>query len=86
MLDSQPELDALSAQAKMDGTSLGRLLACCRSIPLAVARQRVAPRLSVGRDASDIVPQTLVEAHRASSAFQETCEPESSAWIKRFFK
>ena len=83
MAEDESRLDALIARAGVDKSALGQLFARYRPFLVAVARQRIGPRLAVRADASDVVQQTLAEAHQAFAGFQGATEPEFSAWIKR---
>lgn len=83
MSNSEVVLETLISEARADSSALGRLLERYRPFLLAYARQRVGARLAVRSDASDIVQQTLFEAHQAFPMFQGASEPEFSAWIKR---
>ncbi len=83
MPETSLRVETIVAEARKDGSALGRLFERYRPFLLMVARQRIGPRLAVRSDASDIVQQTLEEAYQAFPMFQGTSEPEFSAWIKR---
>lgn len=55
----------------------------CRAYVGVVARSQVESWLRTKVDASDLVQQTLLEAHRALHEFQGTTEAEWCAWLKR---
>ncbi len=60
-----------------------RLFALCRSFVGFVARSQVESSLRAKVDASDLVQQTMLEAHRDFDHFQGTSEKEWLAWLKK---
>jgi RNA polymerase sigma-70 factor (ECF subfamily) len=48
-----------------------------------LARSQVDPRLQAKFDASDLVQQTLLEAHRDIAQFRGTTRGELAAWLRR---
>jgi RNA polymerase sigma-70 factor, ECF subfamily len=48
-----------------------------------LARMQVETHLQAKIDASDIVQQTMLEAHRGAERFQGTTEQELRAWLRR---
>ena len=60
-----------------------RLFALCRSYLGFVARSQVETWLQAKVDASDVVQQTMLEAHRDFEKFQGRSEKEWLAWLKR---
>ncbi len=86
MTDLDSTLEALIAKARSDGSALGQLLSRYRPFLVAIARRQIGMRLSVRADASDVVQQTLVEAHRAFPAFEGAGEPAFSVWINRILE
>jgi RNA polymerase sigma-70 factor, ECF subfamily len=60
-----------------------RLFAASRSYLGLVARAQVENHLQAKVDASDLVQQTLLEAHRDFARFQGATEAEWLAWLRR---
>ena len=60
-----------------------RLFALCRGFVGFVARSQVESSLRAKVDASDLVQQTMLEAHRDFDRFQGTSEKEWLAWLKK---
>ena len=59
------------------------LFALLRSYLGFAARAQLESWLKVKVDASDIVQQTMLEAHRDFERFQGESEPQSLAWLRR---
>jgi RNA polymerase sigma-70 factor (ECF subfamily) len=66
-----------------DSQALGQLLEACRDHLRRLAERQVTGRVAVRADASDVVQQALLEAHRAIGQFQGSAEPEWLAWLGR---
>lgn len=60
-----------------------RLFAACRSYLGLVARAQVESWMQAKVDASDLVQQTLLEAHRDFARFEGRTEAEWLAWLRR---
>lgn len=60
-----------------------RLFAACRSYLGLVARAQVESWMKAKVDASDLVQQTLLEAHRDFARFEGRTEAEWLAWLRR---
>jgi RNA polymerase sigma-70 factor (ECF subfamily) len=80
--------DAALAEARAcdraaDRQSLGNLLEGCRQYLLAVASDELRPELVAKAGASDLVQETLLDAHRDFAAFRGTTHPELLAWLRR---
>ncbi len=75
------ELIRLTRQG--DTESRDRLFELCRNYLRFSARAQVDSRLRVKVDASDIVQQTLLEAHRDLERFQGSSEREWMAWLRK---
>lgn len=66
-----------------DKAACDRLFALCRNYVAVAARAEVASWLQAKVDASDLVQQTLLEAHRGLANFRGTTEAEWLAWLRR---
>jgi RNA polymerase sigma-70 factor (ECF subfamily) len=66
-----------------DAEALGRLLQRYRNYLLLVAQTQIGPGLRVRVDASDLVQEVMLEAHRDFSQFAGGSEPELTAWLRR---
>jgi RNA polymerase sigma-70 factor (ECF subfamily) len=66
-----------------DEAARDRLFDVCRNYVSIAARAEVASWLKSKVDASDLVQQTLLEAHRGLANFRGTTEGEWLAWLKR---
>ncbi len=60
-----------------------RLFTLCRSYLGFAARAQVESWLKVKVDASDLVQQTMLEAHRDFHRFQGGSEPQLLAWLRK---
>jgi len=65
-----------------DGTALGALLAIYRQYLLLLARTQVGRRLQGKVDASDLVQEACLEAHRHIGQFRGNTEAEFAAWLR----
>ncbi|MHB1034560.1 MAG: sigma-70 family RNA polymerase sigma factor [Pirellulales bacterium] len=75
--------DLLRRAREGDAESRDRLFAACRSYLSLIARARVESWLRTKVDASDLVQQTLLEAHRDFDRFDGHSEGEWLAWLRR---
>jgi len=66
-----------------DAASRDELFRLCRSYLGLLARAQVESWLAVKVDASDLVQQTLLEAHRDFDRFQGGSQREWLAWLRR---
>jgi len=64
-------------------TALGPLLDLYRSYLRLLARVEIGRRLQGKIDASDLVQETFLEAHRNFARFQGTSEPQLVAWLRQ---
>src|SRR6476620_5600855 len=77
-------ISGLLARARAgDGAARDQLFARCRDFLGLAARARVEAKLRAKVDASDLVQQTLLEAHRGFGRFQGATEAEWLAWLRR---
>jgi RNA polymerase sigma-70 factor (ECF subfamily) len=82
--DDPPRLTELIRQAREgDGPSRDRLFELCRSYLGLVARAQVESWLRARVDASDLVQQTMLEAHRDFDRFEGSTEGQWLAWLRR---
>ena len=75
--------DCLIRARAGDVEARDRLFAACRSYVGLVARATLERRLQAKVDASDLVQQTLLDAHRDFSQFAGTTEQEWLAWLRK---
>ena len=80
MLD--PEQMIQTARAGTDA-GLGPLLELYRNYLRLLARIQIGRRLQGKLDASDLVQETFLEAHRNFARFQGTSEPQLVSWLRR---
>jgi RNA polymerase sigma-70 factor (ECF subfamily) len=84
MSDPEPNIAELLAQARQgDAAGRDQLFRQCRNYLGAVAKVQVESWLRAKVDASDLVQQTLFEAHRDFDRFQGQTEAEWLAWLRR---
>ena len=65
-----------------DRVTLGRLLDSYQSYLRLLARIEIGRRLQGKVDASDIVQETFLEAHRQFPSFQGHAEPQLTKWLR----
>src|SRR6476659_3196527 len=82
-LNSVNVSDLLQRARAGDEAARDRLFVVCRNYVSIAARAEVASWLKAKVDASDLVQQTLLEAHRGLANFRGTTEGEWLAWLKR---
>ena len=64
------------------GEPLGELLETYRNYLRLLASLEIGTRLQVKLDASDLVQETMLAAHKDFAAFRGTSEPELVAWLR----
>ncbi len=80
--DAVPEL--LLAQARAgDAAALGQLLELYRNYLRLIARSMMGHALGLKLEASDLVQETFLKAHRQFADFAGREEPEFIAWLRR---
>jgi RNA polymerase sigma-70 factor (ECF subfamily) len=77
-----PELLLTQARAG-DAAALGRLLELYRNYLRLVARMLIGQALRLRLDASDLVQETFLKAHRDFGQFLGSSEPELTAWLRQ---
>ncbi|SRR5581483_8881792 len=66
-----------------DAATLGRLLELYRRYLALLARVQIGQRLRGKVDASDLVQETFLEAHRNFARFRGSSEPELVRWLRQ---
>ena len=80
----KPDTSELIQRAREgDAEARERLFELCRRYLGFVARSQVESWLRVKVDASDLVQQTMLEAHRDFDGFQGASEKEWLAWLRK---
>jgi len=78
------ELQRLLEQARSgDAAARDRLFELCRNYVGVIARAQVESWMRAKVDASDLVQQTLLEAHRGFDNFTGSTDAEWLAWLKQ---
>jgi RNA polymerase sigma-70 factor (ECF subfamily) len=70
-------------EARGDAATLGRLLETYRRYLALLARMQIGQRLQGKVDASDVVQDTFLEAHRNFPRFRGVSEGEFVAWLRQ---
>lgn len=84
MTASLPSLSQLLVEARAgDVAARDRLFAACRNYLAVVARAEVGSWLQAKVDASDLVQQTLLDAHRGLANFRGQSEAEWLGWLRQ---
>lgn len=66
-----------------DGPALGQLLELYRNYLGLLARHQIGRRLQGKVDASDLIQETFLEAHRDFARFRGRTEGEPGSWLRR---
>jgi RNA polymerase sigma-70 factor (ECF subfamily) len=66
-----------------DGAAVGRLLEQYRRYLALLARVQIGQRLQGKADASDLVQETFLEAHRNFPRFEGASEPQFVRWLRQ---
>ena len=80
--DTIPEVMIQQARAG-DQATLGQLLDLYRNYLRLVARTLIGHALRLQLDASDLVQETFLKAHRDFAGFLGSTEPELTAWLRQ---
>jgi RNA polymerase sigma-70 factor (ECF subfamily) len=84
MVESSLSLSQLLEQARRgDMAAQDRLFATCRNYLAIVARAEVGSWLQAKVDASDLVQQTMLDAHRGLASFRGRTEAEWLGWLRQ---
>ena len=84
MAESSDPIEQLHrALGEGDAEAQGEILAGYRRWLEVLARMQMETRFQAKFDASDVVQQTLLEAHRDLPAFRGTTEAELLAWLRK---
>lgn len=75
--------DCLAKARAGDAAARDRLFAACRSYVALIARANLERRLQSKVDASDLVQQTMMDAHRDFEQFAGHTEQEWLAWLRK---
>jgi RNA polymerase sigma-70 factor (ECF subfamily) len=81
--DDSPVAALLERARSGDQDARNELFEHCRAYVTLVARAQVGSWLQAKVDHSDLVQQTLLEAHRGLDKFRGTTDGEWLAWLKR---
>ena len=73
----------LALATEEGGESLGQLLELYRNYLRLLASLEIGQRLQVKVDASDLVQETMLEAHKDFEGFRGTSEAEFIAWLRK---
>jgi RNA polymerase sigma-70 factor (ECF subfamily) len=81
---ADPDPEGLLRLARAgDGAALGQLLELYRGYLALLARLQIGRRLQGKVDASDLVQDTFLEAHRHFAQFRGTAEAELVEWLRQ---
>jgi RNA polymerase sigma-70 factor, ECF subfamily len=84
MSDDSPDPEKLLHRARAgDEAALGQLLELYRNYLKLLARLQIGRRLRSKADASDLVQEAFLEAHRDFGQFRGATEPEFAAWLRQ---
>lgn len=89
MTDPSPSIilrDCLAQARAGDQAARDRLFAACRSYLGLLARANVDGWMKAKIDASDLVQQTMLDAHRDFDRFQGRTDQEWLAWLRQILK
>jgi RNA polymerase sigma-70 factor, ECF subfamily len=81
--DESPVAQLLERARRGDAAARNELFEKCRAYVTVVARAQLSSWLQAKVDHSDLVQQTLLEAHRGLDNFRGTTDGEWLAWLRR---
>ena len=83
-MDASTNPETLLARAAAEGGEcLGALLGLYRNYLRMLAQMEIGQQLQAKVDASDLVQETMLEAHKSFSAFRGGSEGELAAWLRQ---
>lgn len=85
-MDNDALNDLLAAAKAGDATARDRLLAESRSYLGTLASAKMEPWMRAKFDASDLIQQTMIEAHEALEQFDGDSEAAWKAWLKKMMQ
>lgn len=85
-MDSDTLNNLIAAAKSGDSTARDRLLAESRSYLGTLAQARIEPWMKAKFDASDLIQQTMIEAHEALDQFDGDSEAAWKAWLKKMMQ
>ena len=85
-MDSSSDHGLVCKAVNGDREALGDLLQRYRPYLRILARRQLDSAMNARMDASDIVQQTCLEAHRDLAAFHGTSKGELIAWLRRILE
>lgn len=85
-IDKQQVSELIDRARQGDAACRDRLFELCRSYLGFVARAHVETWLRVKVDSSDVVQQTMLEAHRDFDRFQGNTEQEWLGWLRKILR
>jgi RNA polymerase sigma-70 factor (ECF subfamily) len=84
MSGAGPDLERQLRLARAgDGTALGQLLEAYRNYLVVLARVQIGRRLQGKIDASDVVQETFLKAHRHFGQFRGQSQKELAGWLRQ---
>src|SRR5262245_11712343 len=83
MKEALPPNELVEQALQGDREALGRLLETQRAALHRLAQRQLQGRIAVRLDASDVIQQTFLEAHRSFPQFAGQETRELSAWLER---
>lgn len=82
-MNASADPESLLARAAEGGECLGALLGQYRNYLRMLAQMEIGQQLQAKVDASDLVQETMLEAHKSFCAFRGGSEGELTAWLRQ---